>query len=331
MRLAWRTSTPAVAADPPSSPSSPSVVKVVYFSGSGRSGTTMINTILGQLPGVVAAGELRYFWQRGMVDEHHCGCGRTFQECPFWTAVVSDLAGPVQAQGIADRLLQRLRVARLPAILGRHAVHRPAVPPHADDAVIASLYRAIAAHSGARLIIDSSKLPPYGLLLLQLADVQLYVLHVVRDPRATAFSWLRTKPLDQAGTEELMLRPPVWKSSALWLLWNTTTALVWGRDRRRYLRVRYEDFAQSPRTVMTEVVKFLGLDPGGLPFTSETSLLLRPTHSVAGNPDRHTTGQVQVRPDVEWSTAMNRGDRLVATVVTLPALRWLGYRARARP
>jgi hypothetical protein len=46
-----------------------SPVRVLYFAGSGRSGTTVINNILGQLGGAFAAGELRYLWRRGVVED----------------------------------------------------------------------------------------------------------------------------------------------------------------------------------------------------------------------------------------------------------------------
>ena len=54
--------------------------------GSGRSGSTLITTVLGQLDGCFAAGELRYLWQRGMVDNRPCGCG-----APFVTSCASSM------------------------------------------------------------------------------------------------------------------------------------------------------------------------------------------------------------------------------------------------
>ena len=226
-------------------------VRVLYFAGSGRSGTTVMNSILGQVEGVFAAGELRYLWHRGVVRDHRCGCGLPFSGCPVWTGVMKDLgmAHPrLDAQGIGDRLLRRLRIARVPLILGRRALGRPPVPPHPDDAAIAALYRSIATRTDATVIVDSSKLPPYGLLVSGLPDVELYVLHVVRDPRATAFSWRRQKKtLDTGEDGALMARLPIWKSSALWLLWNSLTAMWWRGRADRYLQVRYEEFADRPR------------------------------------------------------------------------------------
>ena len=54
------------------------------------------------------------------------------------------------------------------------------------------LYRAIGEVTGARLIIDSSKVPS-GAALLSHAGVEAHLLHVVRDPRVVAYSWQRPK------------------------------------------------------------------------------------------------------------------------------------------
>lgn len=55
------------------------------------------------------------------------------------------------------------------------------------------IYRAIQSTMGSSLIVDGSKLPLYGYVLTMPA-IDLYVVHLVRDLRAGAYSWLRKKP-----------------------------------------------------------------------------------------------------------------------------------------
>ena len=312
----------------PSTPPEP--VRVLYFAGSGRSGSTVINNILGQVDGAFAAGELRYLWQRGAAQNRLCGCGEPFASCPHWREVMSRVVAdeaPLDAAGIGQRLLSRLRMARVPAMLARRAVGRAPVPAHADDLAIARLYAALAEVTGARVVVDSSKLPPYALLLSGLPGIELYVLQVVRDSRATAFSWRRRKQArDYEGEQDgLMPQQQLWKSSLLWLCWNSLTVLLWRRAEGRYLRLRYEDFVRAPRESMERVVRMVGLDPATLPFETPTSVRLEPTHSVAGNPSRHRVGCVEVRPDREWLEAMPRGQRVLVTTLTAPALRAFHY------
>ncbi|MEO6999261.1 MAG: sulfotransferase [Terracoccus sp.] len=313
-------------------------VTVLYLTGSGRSGTTLVNNLVGQLDGAFACGELRYLWQRGLVENHLCGCGQTFDHCPVWAAVMAAPGRPgavgatplsgADAGALATRLLRRLASRRVPAMLGRRAVGRTAVTPHPDDATIAWLYHAIANHVGGDVVVDSSKLPPYGLLLGQLPGVQVVHLHVVRDSRATAFSWRRIKPaLDHADGDQAMPTRMVWKSALLWAWWNALSVALWGRD-ETYLRIRYEDFVADPSSTMETIAEHIGLSAHDLPFESPSSVRLTPTHSVAGNPSRHATGPVEIRSDDEWRVAMSSRDRRLVTALTAAVLVGFGYPLR---
>ncbi|MET8089257.1 sulfotransferase [Micromonospora sp. NPDC005220] len=304
-------------------------VRVLYLAGSGRSGSTLVTTVLGQMPGFFAAGELRYLWRRGILENRPCGCGSPVADCPLWARVRADLTDADPA-GIAARLAQRLRLRGLPALLRRHRRGQPPVSGHPDDTQLARLYASIAAHalSEGGVIVDSSKLPPYGALLGSLPGIDLYVLHVVRDPRATAYSWRRRRPLDGGADDRLMSRPPVGKAALLWLVWNTATVRLWGSRDDRYLRVRYEDFVADPAGATARIARFVGATPDELPFPTPTTVRLAPTHSVAGNPSRHRTGLVDVVADTEWVTGLPIRAYAVVTGLTAVALRRFGYPLR---
>src|SRR6266545_3862920 len=85
---------PADPSDPGPSPSpSPSPViaqattQVLYLGGLGRSGTTLLERLLGELPGAISLGEVVHLWERGVVDGERCGCGKSFRDCAFWNEV----------------------------------------------------------------------------------------------------------------------------------------------------------------------------------------------------------------------------------------------------
>src|SRR3954451_18343438 len=67
-------------------------IKVLFVTGAARSGTTLVDLLLSQVPGITAVGELRYLWQRGLLERRLCGCGSPVPECVFWQAVL-DTAG----------------------------------------------------------------------------------------------------------------------------------------------------------------------------------------------------------------------------------------------
>ena len=64
-------------------------IRILYVSGAGRSGSTLLELMLGQINGFTAAGELRHFWERGVLKNQLCSCGRHFDDCSFWQEVAA--------------------------------------------------------------------------------------------------------------------------------------------------------------------------------------------------------------------------------------------------
>ena len=121
------------------------------------------------------------------------------------------------------------------------------------------------------MIIDSSKLPTYAMLLAEDARIDLKILHVVRDPRASAWSWMRGQRGANSAAElqivdEQMDRFSPLKSSLLWSLWNTTAKNVFGSG--DYQLLRYEDFVERPHKTIVNTSRFAGLDVHDEIFTN---------------------------------------------------------------
>jgi hypothetical protein len=293
---------------------------------SGRSGSTILDNILGQLDGFFSTGELRYLWERGLTDQRPCGCGKPFADCEVWQGILFEAYGEdlPDAAAMMQALARATRIRALPKVLLRRS--QPPVS-QAEIEVLDRLYRAVARATGAQVVVDSSKLPPYALLVSKLPSVDFVAVHLVRDPRATAYSWSRSRPLPDYDGQRLMQRLPAWKAALLWMQWNTLAAALW-RHHPRYLRVRYEDFVADPQACIREIAESVDGSPP-LPFTGPRTVHLTRTHSVAGNPSRFSSGEVTLRPDVEWTKKMRRVDRVVVTAFTAPALRGFGYRLRS--
>src|SRR6266498_4080255 len=93
-------------------------LKVLYIAGAGRSGSTLLDGVLGQLDGFFAAGELRYLWERGLQESRLCGCGVAVRDCPTWRAVLASAFGPGVDANAAARLQRKAtRVRCAPAMI----------------------------------------------------------------------------------------------------------------------------------------------------------------------------------------------------------------------
>lgn len=303
-------------------------VRVLFIAGTGRSGTTILSNILGQVSGCFSGGELRYTWERGVVQDHRCGCGKPFSQCPLWTKVMAEAFAPGTAPdafALAERLDRRMRVRQVPLMMIRRMFRQPTLGRNlGDDTDIVRVYQALARVSGSAVIVDSSKLPPYGMLIDELPGIAVSVVHVVRDPRATAYSWRRKKLTRDTEDSATMPQLESWRSGVLWTLWNLLVEAWWPLTAHNRITVRYEDLVAEPALTVARILQVVDL---GLPehLISGRSVTIAPTHSVAGNPNRHDTGTVELKPDNEWLASMRLWERFIVTALTLPGLHRFGY------
>lgn len=302
--------------------------KVLYVAGLGRSGSTILANSLGQIDGFFSAGELNFIWKHNVLENRLCGCGEPFHECPVWTRVMDEAFGGmdgVDAREMMRRQSVGARTRHIPAMLIRSGEKtiRERIEPLLDNT--GKLYRAIGVVTGSRVIVDSSKEPAYGYTVGMIPDLDFYVLHLIRDSRAAAYSWQKKKPQPDTKDREFMHRHSPAKSAALWDSWNTAAEALWRRTPERYLRLRYEDFVANPRGSFEDILELIGEQGSELPLASEREVKLGVSHTVSGNPNRFETGAVELRPDHEWRKKMTRRDRAIVTGLTFPLLKRYHY------
>lgn len=311
-------------------------LKVLSVTGAGRSGTTVLASILDGIEGFASAGEIRRLWERGILEERPCGCGLVPVHCPVWSRVV-DRTLSTEATTTPDETLRQIIAAQheLSRWRNRLRVLRSAGGGDTDwvalQRVRAALGMACAAFAeatGARVVVDTSKRAEDAAVFAALDGVQHYVLHIVRDPRAVVHSWRRPKGFSAAGTKRTMGTRRLPSTVRRWIE-NClgTEMLLRSVPRSRWLRVRYEDFSQNPRAVVAQLLDLLG-ETGQPPFDGEHTVRLGGNHIVAGNPSRFTTGSVEIRTDEEWMTAMPRRDQLLIELATKPLMLRYGYGRR---
>ncbi len=312
-------------------------LKVVSIIGGTRSGSTIIDNILGEYDGFFSAGELHYLWERGLLQSRRCGCGRELRECEVWSRVIDRMFEDPQlsSAGAAGVVLLQRRAVRT-----RHTTKllRSASEGEEKDAYVRDyahaakrLYTSIAEVTGSRVIVDSSKRPSDAALVRLLTGITSYVVHLVRDPRAVAFSWLRKKMEFDSEAATHMPQHGSLYSSVRWLGTNAMADVVRVREPLgRALLVRYEDFVAQPRKVIDQIVGAVGEPTEPSAFVNERTVMLGPNHTVSGNPSRFSTGIVQLREDCDWRHELGNGNRFIATAVSMPLLHHYGYSIRTR-
>jgi hypothetical protein len=307
-------------------------VKVLYIAGVGRSGSTLLERVLGAVPGFVNAGEVNAIFSRVASQDQRCGCGATFSECPFWTAVGAEAFGgwgevtPRMAE-LQPRLIRQRHVPRL-ATGALGAAYARELDEYLD--VHHRLYRAVSSVSGAEVVVDASKSTAQLFALRRIDGLDLRVVNLVRDSRGVANSWNKSgivKPQSQDG--DLMGTYAPHRLAVLWSALQLECSALRAAAPHS-ARVRYEDLVARPRPTLERALTDLGLPPaeGALAHVGENSVDLGSSHGVAGSRTRFTHGRIELHLDDAWRSTLPAGARRVVTAVTLPQLVGYGYVGR---
>jgi hypothetical protein len=304
--------------------------KVLYIGGTGRTGSTLLAQVLGTVPGWFGAGELTFLWEYGLVSKGRCSCGAPLDTCLRWGPVLARLQadeGFDPAEMVALR--RRFRSVHLPILASRTIRERFLDRLGPFPARVQRLYHHLRDATGAEVIIDTSKEPHYSFILQQRTDLDLYFVHLVRDPRAVLHSWQRAKPeLGLGGEATMATRGPL-VAAAYYDVSNVAAELIWRRSRpSRYAMVRYEDFIAEPAATLSAIGAFVGtaIDPASI----LTGRRFDPAeqHVAWGNPNRFREGPVTLRADDEWKRAPATAARRVMRVLTAPVSWRYGYGPR---
>lgn len=317
------------------SPSSAHRLRILYVASIGRSGSTLLDSILGAHPDVATAGEI-HLWPHELDSGGvlRCGSGEFVGDCPFWTEMLRHVDPRAQRGPSLTRLREAHhhgRTARFDRIrdLGSRPLSGGERAPIMDYArnseeIFAAFAEVAAAQGGRepRWIVDASKDPWRLLWLARSGLFDLRVVHLVRDPRAFVHSVTRL-PGAGAGLGAGWKRHKMaLRQSISWVVHNRLISMILDShvDPSCSLVVRYEDLAAEPFSEAARICGLLDLDfdsgmvedfRGGSPF------------AMGGNTMRHREGPIRL--DRRWESDLPWSRRLIAGAVATGSRRRYGY------
>lgn len=282
-------------------------MKVVAIAGSGRSGSTLVAQLLTQQQGVFNLAQLRNIWA-AFAANAVCSCGQHLQDCAVYgqtlnAASVDDMhALSVAFFKDADSRMDwsddqtRLQLKKTHSgFLSR----------------LKQTLAGLAELTGSNTFVDASKNPSMALAFDLLEEVDLYVLNLVRDPRAVASSW-RQKGKSLMGVRRHV---GIWRS-------RQDRLERWGENLRHKFHItQFENFARSPVTELSKIEYWCGLHlPDGV--------LLEPNRVVLSWDRQHIfppanerilferKENLTISPSDNWRSRRNWATHLLARLST---------------
>ena len=258
-----------------------SSIKILFILCPGHSGSTLLDLLIGGHPDIISGGEFRT-WDKQL--NRPCTCGaETVWRCDFWQAVNTELA--------------------------RHGYDIADIEQHGRDTddfadFNTKLFQAMLAHSGASVILDSSKRKSRLKMLKGAPEAfDVHTILLVRNPfgviasnkkrgRSVVKSSLKLnahhlRQLKQAGRH---------------------TSFIW-----------YEDLARTPETEIARLMKEAGLAWAYDQLHPESHVY----HNLGGNGMRNRPIS-EISVDDSWKTRLGTREKVIAAILTLPARCFIG-------
>ena len=260
--------------------------KVIYIAGAGHSGTTLLDLALDVSPDTFSVGELKHLDQflTDTNKKHTDDTGATANESRFWSWFYEQ----------QDRYLPPARTEHVLSRLNRlHIILRgkPKTVPRRyvdNEQLYTDIQAQAAAVTGTKpvAIIDSSKVLSRLIELNERTDIELYVVHIVRDVRGVAYSYYKHDRPTASRVFE-------------WLASNVGTARYARKNipSERYLRVQYEEFAAQPEETLQYIAAEVGIRINAaklMDTINETS-----SYRFGGNGMRQRQVST-ITPDTRW-------------------------------
>ena len=296
-------------------------IKVLYFAGSGRSGSTILNIILGNHPQIFGGGELQ---NMGQVynDSKICSCQNVLVNCEFWSAVVNDWFSKVEEDNTASGFK---RWSKFEGVFSFRSWFKMYFGIGEKDAEFkkyqkstSEFLRAVQQHSKKEVLVDISKNPLRAWALEKNPDIDLRMVQLVRDGRAVTWSLKRT-------AERQNRKRPTWRAAMFWALINRMTNLVRSKVEHKTL-VRYEDFIENPRKILNQIGEMAEIDFTDIINKIENNDDFTIEHVMAGNGIRKAdTIKFETTKTDGWIKKLKPSSKTLFKILSYNSLRKFNY------
>jgi Sulfotransferase domain len=304
--------------------------RIIYIMGDGRSGSTLLDIVLGFHPEIKSLGELSVLYRRWF-NGGFCSCLKSYDSCPFWSQVRekhSVALGPREVGKSALLVRSVEGIFYLPllvlGILQVQKVKKYGLLMH-------SLFEAIVNVSGLKVLVDSSKSArgQIGrvLAMKKICGFDIKVIHLVRDGRGVMYS--RVKGRNDRVETFGKLGP--FLAGISWLTTNVMSLLV-GRlyFQGEVLRVNYEDFVLNPRNELQRISRFVGIDLDIIMKHVEQDREFRVGHITGGNRMRKK-GTIRIGKDFAWQKKLPVCHWLFFDIFIWPFASFFGFAPPLNP
>ena len=285
-------------------------MKIIYLMGAGRSGTTMLATLLGNAPGIQTLGEMHQFLDYYLEDKPLSN-GELLSESEFWAPVVAQM----EARFTREELV---RWNKLRDKVEGHG-HIPASLLSSNkkyQEFQRALFDIIDQVHQSPAVLDSAKYISRALQLARMDKKRVKIIYVVRDVRGVIYSFGKN-----VQTPKKPLAAMVYYS----LINKLGLLTQWVLGAKQVMRLRYESVVEQPEQSLARIQEFIGVDLTSVNEKLSKNQAFDMPPIVAGN-RMAAAKQIRLNPDFSWKREQSRGAQILYYLLNLPLQLIFKYR-----
>jgi len=270
-------------------------IKLIYIVSNGRSGSTLLDLLLGMHSNIWTLGEFQNLPWELVEPRQACGCGTTVEHCSFWKDILR-LHREELTNGNIHRFREKRgagKVLRFPELFG--IITWKFLSPHdkliheygtENYCIISDVIRKARQEKDVQYVVDASK-DPYRLFwLVQSGLFDIFAIHLVKDPRAFVYSMVK----NDIGNSGKCLRMNVRYNVENLIIEKVLSYL----PRTKKNLIRYEDLALKPEKTIKMIFEHLRISSSKY----DAHNFRGRNHAISGNRMRHERSGIYL--DQKW-------------------------------
>lgn len=269
-------------------------INLIYLLGAGRSGTTLLATLLNNHEDIETLGEMHQFIEY-IHENKDCSCGKTLKCCPTWDLPHKLLDDDIkEAKNYCKKKEGHRNIPSL--IFNKRKDEK-------YTSIQEQIFLSVSENRQNKWYLDSSKYISRYLLLNKSGIINMKGIYLVRDPRGVINSFSKKVQTTKNPLSTILYYNLINLFGEVVTLCN-----------KNILKIKYEDLVKEPETILDEIFEHVFEDnkrPSEIPEFSKMP------HIVGGNRIK-SKKKIKLSIDKDWKTNIPRIKQIIYYYLCFP-------------
>lgn len=225
--------------------------EILYIMGTGRSGTTVLEVLLANNPGLTGVGEVKHIFRDGFLNNTVCSCGEPTLDCPVWSNIFSHSGFNEVNLDEIDITISSLESHAGFFLLTAGLVSKRRMEDYRS--ANEEIFKSVTDATNCKIIIDSSKYSGRALAMARLFPGKIKILCVTRSPGGLLTAYQKPNKVEQKPKSTFMaVIYYLYVLSCMWVVKHRYPDIC--------LTIRFDDLRQNPVKTLDRIQEWSGYD-----------------------------------------------------------------------